>query len=93
MKKGSIYVIKNKINEKVYVGQTIQSVHERFMQHKRPSKGKLDYKIYKAFRKYGIENFYVETLEENIYIENLDEKEIYYIELYIYLLELLYIKI
>lgn len=37
MRTGSIYIIKNDINEKVYVGQTTMTVHERFMTHMKPS--------------------------------------------------------
>ena len=81
---GSIYIIKNKINDKVYIGQTTQSVHDRFMQHMKPSttKSRGTYKFYNAVNKYGRENFYVETLETNIPIDQLDEKEIAYIKQY-----------
>ena len=81
---GSIYIIKNTINDKVYIGQTTQSVHDRFMQHMKPSvtKTRGTYKFYNAVNKYGRENFYVETLETNIPIDQLDEKEIAYIKQY-----------
>ena len=32
--------------------------------------------------KYGVSNFYVELLEDNIEYENLDEREIYWIDKY-----------
>lgn len=66
MRKYSIYIIKNKINSKVYIGQTCQSPHERFMQHMKPSvcKQRGTYKIYNAINKYGKENFYYEVLEK-----------------------------
>lgn len=81
MKTGSIYIIKNTINDKVYVGQTTMSVYERFSAHKKPSTQKQhgSYKIYNAMSKYGVENFYVEILETDIPISMLDEKEIGYI--------------
>lgn len=84
MRTGSIYIIKNKINDKVYIGQTIMSVHERFMSHKKPSvlKQRSTYKLYNAMNKYGIDNFYVETLEENVPLDELDELEIKYISQY-----------
>lgn len=84
MRKYSIYIIKNKINSKVYIGQTCQSIHTRFMQHMKPStcKQRGSYKIYNAINKYGKENFYYEVLEENIDETEIDEKEIYYIALY-----------
>lgn len=81
MKTGSIYIIKNKINEKVYVGQTTMSVRERYMAHMKPStvKGRT-YKLYNAIRKYGYDNFYYEILEQCIPFELLDTREIEYIE-------------
>ena len=81
MKTGSIYIIKNKINDKVYIGQTTMTVHERFMSHKKPSvlKQRSTYKLYNAMNKYGVDNFYVETLEENVPLDKLDELEIQYI--------------
>lgn len=81
MKTGSIYVIKNTVNDKVYVGQTTMTVHERFAVHMKPStqKQKSSYKLYNAIAKYGTDKFYVETLESGIPIEQLDKKEIEYI--------------
>lgn len=83
MRTGSIYIIKNTCNEKVYIGQTTQSVEERFKQHLKPSQIKrCRYKLYRAMEKYGKDNFYVETLESDIPYDKLDEREIYYIEKY-----------
>lgn len=81
---GSIYIIKNKINDKVYIGQTTMTVRERFLQHMKPStiKKRRSYKFYDAVIKYGKENFFVETLECDIPIDRLDEKEIFYIKKY-----------
>ena len=79
--KGEIYIIKNNINNKVYVGQTIQGYKNRFWGHKHESKS-IDRPLYRAFRKYGIENFHVELLEDNIPYELLDEREVYWIEYY-----------
>lgn len=80
--KGSIYIIRNNINDKVYVGQTTRTVEERFKNHLKPSvcKQRGTYKLYNAINKYGKENFYVEMLESNIPVNELDDKEIYYIE-------------
>lgn len=84
MRTGSIYIIKNDINKKVYIGQTTMTVHERFMTHMKPStaKQRSSYKLYMAVKKYGKEHFYVETLESNIPLEELDTKEIQYIAQY-----------
>lgn len=84
MKVGNIYIIKNKVNDKVYIGQTTMTVHERFMAHLKPctQKARRTRKLYNAISKYGRENFYVETLESNVPLEELNEREIYYIALY-----------
>ena len=84
IRKGSIYIIKNKCNSKVYIGQTIQDVAERFRQHLKPSviKQRGTYKIYNAIKKYGKENFYYEILEGNIDSNLLNDREMYYIELF-----------
>lgn len=81
MRTGNIYIIRNKINDKVYVGQTTMTVRERFMCHMKPStkKQKRTYKLYDAVAKYGRENFYVETLETNVPLGDLNNLEIYYI--------------
>ena len=82
MRYGCIYIIKNKINDKVYIGQTTISARERFRQHMKPSNYKKRYKFYKAVQEYGNENFYYEILEDHIPLNELNEKEIYYISLY-----------
>ena len=81
MRTGSIYIIRNTINEKVYIGQTTMTVHERYMVHMKPSteKQKKTYKLYSAIAKYGRDKFYVETLEEGIPLDLLNQKEIEYI--------------
>jgi len=49
---GQIYILENKSNGKVYVGQTTQSVEKRLKCHMRSK-----YYIGKALRKYSIDNF------------------------------------
>lgn len=81
MKTGIIYIIKNKLNDKVYIGQTTTDIKTRFNQHCKNSTLKSrNYKLYNAIKKYGKENFYIEILEQNIDINKLDEREICYIE-------------
>lgn len=82
MRTYSIYIIRNTVNNKVYIGQTCQSVKERFCQHLKPSTSKQrgSYKIYNAMKKYGRDKFYVETLESGISESEIDQKEIEYIE-------------
>ena len=75
-----IYKITNNINHKVYIGQSI-NIERRWACHKNrafvPNK-EYDKYLYRAFRKYGIENFSFKVLEE-CSKEELDEKEKQYI--------------
>lgn len=79
---GTIYALANTVNDKLYIGQTTRSVHERLMQHLKPCtlKERANYKIYQAIKEIGTENFYAYAIEENIPKDLLDEKEIYYID-------------
>lgn len=76
-----IYKIINNINGKIYVGQSID-IKERWKQHKykafNPNEKGYPSIIHVAFRKYGIENFSFEIIEE-CEIEELDNKECYWI--------------
>lgn len=78
-----IYYIKNKKNGKGYVGQHCGDKDHRWKQHLREAlKVENPYPLYRAIRKYGIENFSYEVLEE-IPIEmgqrELDLREIFWI--------------
>jgi group I intron endonuclease len=53
---GYIYMIKNKINGKIYIGQTIRSIKKRLGQHK-IGQSKKCRAIYNAIKKYGWRNF------------------------------------
>ena len=76
-----IYKITNDVNGKIYIGKTESSIEKRFDQHckdafrprceKRP--------LYAAMRKYGIEHFHIELVEET---DSPEEREIYWIEWY-----------
>ena len=77
---GFIYIIKNTVNSKVYIGQTRTSVDQRWKEHLRHAQYG-DQVINRAMKKYGIDKFYIETLEI-CDISILDEREIYYIDLY-----------
>lgn len=73
-----IYKVTNKINNKIYIGQTIRTLEERIKEHKR----KRSSSLYKAFNKYGIENFEFEIIDRCNTTEELNEKEIYWIKYY-----------
>lgn len=61
--KKSIYVIKNKINNKVYVGQAIDPQH-RFIAHLSRAKTNADNSpIHDAIEALGKENFYYKILQ------------------------------
>lgn len=78
--KKDIYLIKNDINKKVYIGQSVDAKN-RFAQHK--SEASLNSNkmlIHKAIRKYGEEHFSLIILESQI--ENYDERERYWIQYY-----------
>ena len=77
---GNIYLIKNRITGKVYVGQTRYSLQHRFTQHKELA-GKDNSVLHKSMKKHGVENFSIELLEK---VENtkLNEREVYWINKY-----------
>lgn len=80
-KYGRIYIIRNTVNSKVYVGQTTVSIKLRFQNHLSAARCGEDYVIGKAIRKYGEDKFYVKLLEECLESE-LNEREIYWIKFF-----------
>lgn len=79
---GYIYLITNKINNKKYVGQTIMTVHTRWLKHCSVAKNQPHViGIDGAIRKYGEENFSIQTIKE-CPIAELDQWEKYYIQYY-----------
>lgn len=79
-----IYRIQNKINNKVYIGQSV-CIEERWEQHRtkcfNPNCSQYNGYFYRSIRKYGLENFSFFVLEE-CSKEELNEKEIYWISYY-----------
>lgn len=74
-----IYVVTNMINGKQYVGQTTESIQQRFSRHCRSAEnqdkdGNCPFHL--AILKYGRSNFKIEQLEE-CPVEQLNEREIY----------------
>lgn len=76
-----IYKITNKVNGKSYIGQST-NIENRFKTHILTSKNKnskeYEKPLYRAFRKYGLENFNFEILER-VGVEEMTQREIFHI--------------
>ena len=72
-----IYKVTNKINGKVYIGQSVD-IGRRWCEH---MNAKDDIYFHKAIQKYGVDNFIWEVIEKCKKSE-LDERESYWIEYY-----------
>lgn len=77
--KKDIYIIKNRINNKVYIGQSVNA-GERFIGHCKKSSANSGSLISKAIQKYGANNFWYEILDEKV--SDYNEREIYWIKKY-----------
>lgn len=67
MKLGSLYVIWNDINDKLYVGITMGKVSRRFHEHIYSALANKDnYRLHRAMRKHGLENFHIDCLLSDI---------------------------
>ncbi len=79
-----IYLITNETNNKVYIGQSV-NIEKRFSKHKTTgfniNSTVYEYPLYRAIRKYGLENFSFRVLELCLKDE-LNEKEIFWIDYY-----------
>lgn len=78
-----IYKITNKINNKIYIGQTTKTISLRWKRHYMDAlKNRTNTKFAKAIRKYGKNNFIVEEIDTAKNKEELNQKEIYWINYY-----------
>lgn len=78
-----VYKVTNTVNNKVYIGKTVQTLKRRIAQHKHDSlKKDSQTKFHRAIRKYGLESFKWEVVCECDSNKELCEKEIYMIHLY-----------
>ena len=73
-----IYVIQNKINNKIYVGYTY-NVSVRWRNHKSDAKKGSGYPIHRAIRKYGWENFHKMIIEEWASLQDTLDAEMFWI--------------
>lgn len=82
--KGIVYIITNKTNGKVYIGQTIQPLAQRIQRHfclTASSEPEMCMAIKRAVKVYGKDNFSVSVLEE-CESSLLNEREQFYIRQY-----------
>ena len=79
-----IYKVTNLVNQKVYIGQSINSLDHRKKQHYKESKYHKNDTTYfhNALKKYSEQDFIWEILEELTSLEELNSREIYWIEYY-----------
>jgi group I intron endonuclease len=81
---GYIYCITNNTNNKVYIGQTRQTVRRRFMSHVWEAERediRFDTKLNRAIQKYGRNAFSITEIHK-CGIDELDKWEIYFIDKY-----------
>ena len=78
-----IYKITNIQNNKVYIGQTIRPIKDRFHRHVNDAMNNiLDTHFARAIRKYGKDSFIIEQIDEAQTQEELNKKEQYWIQFY-----------
>ena len=80
MEFGRIYKYTNLLNNKIYIGQTKQTLEQRDKKHLQQLEDNTYF--HRALKKYGRDNFKLELVEDNIPYELLDEKEKYYIDFF-----------
>ena len=70
-----IYYIKNKLNNKMYIGQTIRTLQQRINGHLQCVKRGVKRKLYNAIRKYGWDSFEYDIICSCESIQELNQKE------------------
>jgi group I intron endonuclease len=78
---GIIYKITCITNNKIYIGQTID-FEKRIYSHIRNANKGLENFLYRAIRKYGIDNFNAKIIDYAFNEEGLYQKELYWINFY-----------
>lgn len=76
-----IYKITNRLDGKVYIGQTVQSMESRWKRHKTGDYGRrTDSYLYRAIALHGEDNFKIEQIDSAETLEELNIKEETYIK-------------
>ncbi len=89
LKMGKIYLITNNVTGGKYIGQTIQSLNQRWLDHQRNASNKI-YRspLYSSIRKHGIDNFSIaciETVSDSNVASlaiRMNEREIHFIKIH-----------
>lgn len=79
-----VYKITNIINNKIYIGQTTNTLEERLHGHilEATKYNRLNNKLVKAIKEFGYENFKIEPIEFVDNKDDLNKREIYWINYY-----------
>jgi group I intron endonuclease len=73
---GVIYKVTNKVNGKFYIGQTKMRLGSRWSKHKQDAREGKGWVLASAIRKYGVESFSIEVLEQCNSKDELNHAEI-----------------
>ena len=84
-----VYKIKNIVNNKVYIGQSIRPIEQRFKRHINDAiNNNLNTHFARAIRKYGQDKFEIEQIDVANSQEELNKKEQYWIRYYLSLIHI-----
>ena len=78
----NIYIIRNVVDDKVYVGSTCKDIENRLKKHVSNHKtaDKMHYKLYTHMRDIGKDNFYIELLDECDVCDRYVVEDVYILE-------------
>lgn len=77
-----VYMITNNVNGHRYIGITVCSLQKRWREHLCAARTGSEKRLYKAMRKYGLDNFSIEKIYDAVSFEDLQEAEKRYIAQY-----------
>ena len=61
---GKLYIIRNSVNPKLYIGSTVCALSRRMVQHRSNAKTGNMFPLYEAMRTIGVDKFYIEFLSD-----------------------------
>ena len=82
--RGKVYVMRNYVNKVLYVGSTIETLSKRMTKHRSAAKTGIKMLLYDEMRNLGIDQFYIELIENwpCETIEELKKREGHYMRKY-----------